>query len=168
MPYEWTSERGEAPGRRLVLWPHRSLPRKGFAAFILVTSAMLTVPLLPLLGSLALWGLLPFLVIAVMAVWWALQHSYRTGEMREALSIGPETVSLRRIEPDGRERVWDCNSHWAQACLYPSEGPVPHYITLRGEGREVELGAFLSEEERKALFPELQTALSRARRGGPG
>lgn len=163
MPYQWTSDRADAPECRLVLWPHRSLSRKGFATFILITSGMLLVPLLPLLGTLALWGLLPFLILAVCAIWWALQSTYRSGKTREALSIDPETVTLCRIDPCGRERNWECNCYWAQACLYPDEGPVPHYITLRGKGREVELGAFLSEDERKALFSEVQTALSRAR-----
>ena len=36
--------------------------------------------------------------------------------------------------------------------LHASGGPVPNYITLRGGDREVELGAFLSEDERIALF----------------
>jgi uncharacterized membrane protein len=38
---------------------------------------------------------------------------------------------------------------------------VPHYVTLRGKGREVEIGAFLSEEERIALFEDLRRVLSR-------
>jgi len=38
---------------------------------------------------------------------------------------------------------------------------VPYYITLRGKGREVEIGKFLSEDERKALFDELNRSLLR-------
>ena len=44
---------------------------------------------------------------------------------------------------------------------YETEGPVPHYITLRGKGREVEIGSFLSEEERIALYDDLLRALKR-------
>jgi hypothetical protein len=40
---------------------------------------------------------------------------------------------------------------------------VPNYLTLKAEGREVELGAFLSEGERVALRGELADRL-RARR----
>jgi uncharacterized membrane protein len=39
--------------------------------------------------------------------------------------------------------------------LYGTEGPLPNYVTLSGNGREVEIGAFLSEDERKSLFKEL-------------
>ena len=40
--------------------------------------------------------------------------------------------------------------------MHETGGPVPHYVTLSGNGREVEIGAFLSEEERVELFSELQ------------
>ncbi len=56
-------------------------------------------------------------------------------------------------------RIRNCNRHWTQVSKYDDEGPVPHYVTLRGKGREVEIGAFLSEEERIALFDDLTRAL---------
>ena len=37
-------------------------------------------------------------------------------------------------------------------------GPVPNYLTLKAKGREVELGAFLSEEERITFGNELSEA----------
>ena len=40
------------------------------------------------------------------------------------------------------------------------QGPLPNYVTLSGNGREVEIGAFLSEDERKSLFKELKSALA--------
>ena len=39
---------------------------------------------------------------------------------------------------------------------------MPHYITLKGKGREVEIGAFLSEEERLSLYDDLNRALRRS------
>lgn len=166
MPYEWTPAPGTAPMTRLRLWPHRSLPKRGFVLFIGVTCAMLLVPLLALLGTGALWGLLPFLMVAVAAVWWAIARSYRSGETHEILSIDPEQAVLVRSNPDGSEQRWQANSYWVEAHIYPKGGPVPHYLTLRGEGREVELGAFLSEPERQSLMIELTSALSHARAGG--
>jgi uncharacterized membrane protein len=48
--------------------------------------------------------------------------------------------------------------------LYGTEGPLPNYVTLSGNGREVEIGSFLSEDERKSLFKELQSALTKYKR----
>lgn len=162
MPYEWTDQPPKGT-RRLTLWPHRSLPRRGFAAFILATFALITVPLYPLLGTVLLWGLLPFLLLAVAGLWWGLERSYRDADIREELTIGPQGIHLLRTDPRGQRREWDCNSYWARATLHATGGPVAHYLTLKGEGREVEIGVFLSEDERKALYGELADALRAAR-----
>jgi uncharacterized membrane protein len=158
MPYEWTSSQ-DAPQARLTLWPHRSLPRRGFAAFVLATFTLITIPLYPLLGTVVLWGLLPFLMLALAGVWWGLEHSYRSARITEVLDIGPEMVHLERTNPRGDVQDWDCNRHWVQVNMHPTGGPVAHYITLKGKGREVEIGAFLSEGERKVLYGELTDAL---------
>lgn len=164
MPYEWNTQDNQQAGpiRRLRLWPHRSLPRRGFAVFILITFGMITIPLYPLLGTITLWGLLPFLLLAVAGVWWGLEKSYRDGALLEELTIDPEAVHLCRTSPRGEVQEWDCPSYWAKVHMHPAGGPVPHYVTLKGKGREVEIGAFLSEEERKALYGELAEALRRA------
>jgi len=39
---------------------------------------------------------------------------------------------------------------------------IPRYLTLRGGGRTIELGAFLTAEEREALAAEIDAALRRA------
>jgi uncharacterized membrane protein len=163
MPYEWSPPASGQATQRLDLWPHQSLPRRGFAWFMLATSVMISIPLFPLLGTAVLWGLLPFLAGAVVLLWWAIEHSYRAGKLHEALIIDDCEVHLTRTDPKGHVQTWDCNCYWAQAQMYPSGGPVAHYITLRGAGREVELGAFLSEDERKILYDELRGALGRAR-----
>jgi uncharacterized membrane protein len=43
--------------------------------------------------------------------------------------------------------------------LHASAGPVPQYLTMKGEGREVELGAFLTAEERRRLAAEITNVL---------
>ncbi len=156
MPYEWQNE---TDLRHLVLWPHRSLPRRGFALFILITFAMLTLPLYPLLGTVVLWGLLPFLLMALAGVWWGLEKSYRTAKMREDLVIDAQEAHLTRTNPNGEVLEWQCNRYWVRVEMHAKDGPVPHYITLSGSDRVVEIGGFLSEEERIALCPEITAAL---------
>ncbi|MBC7131728.1 MAG: DUF2244 domain-containing protein [Roseovarius sp.] len=160
MPYHWsTPPEGAGEETTLTLWPHRSLPRRGFAAFVLATFALICIPLLPLLGTVVLWGMLPFLLLSVGAVWWALEATYRSARLSEVLTLGPGEAQLRRIEANGRVREWRCHRYWAQVRMHPTGGPVPHYLTLAGNGREVEIGAFLTEPERKALHAELCRAL---------
>ncbi|WP_272011267.1 DUF2244 domain-containing protein [Roseovarius sp. ZX-A-9] len=163
MPYEWSPPVVGSPLTRLDLWPHRSLPRRGFAGFMAATCLMISLPLFGLLGTVLLWWLLPFLALAVAGLWWALQSSYASGDMHEALTIDDQAVHLTRTNPGGDVQEWDCNCYWAQVDMYPTGGPVAHYLTLKGDGREVEIGAFLSEGERKALYPELANALQLAR-----
>ncbi|MEH6774797.1 MAG: DUF2244 domain-containing protein [Cereibacter changlensis] len=170
MPYEWIIRSDEAPEQsgasstspafRLHLWPHRSLPRRGFVIFISCTCLLLSLPLLAVLGSPVLWALLPFPALAVGGVWLALDRSYRDGEIVEELTLWPDRLTLARHGPRGQRRDWQANPHWVRLELHRSGGPVPNYLTLRGGPREVEIGAFLSEEERLALHGELQRALS--------
>ena len=154
---------GAAPLAELHLWPYRSLPRRGFAGFIGLTGALLSLPLLASLGSPVLWGLLPFLVLAVAGLWWALSRSYRDGEVIEVLKLWPDRVELTRHDPGQVVREWSANPHWVRLTLHPKGGPVPQYLTLTGDGREVEIGAFLSGPERVALHGELLRALDAIR-----
>lgn len=164
MPYEWFSPSGtKATGgseTRLHLWPYRSLPKRGFVLFIGITAGLIALPLLMLLGSAVLWGLLPFAVLAVAGVWWGLQRSYRDGEIVEDLRLTPDQISLTRHGPHGRRQDWQANPYWVKVTVHKTGGPVPHYLTLKGNGREVELGAFLTEDERLTLANELNAALA--------
>lgn len=143
------------------LWPHNSLPARGMAAFVLSTFTLITIPALPLLGSPILWGILPFTLAAVWGIYWALQRNYKARQINEELVLGETMAQLIRTNPKGDVQEWDCDRYWTQVTKYEDEGPVPHYITLRGKGREVEIGAFLSEEERIELYDDLQRALRR-------
>lgn len=158
MPYRWTTPPSE-PTQELHLWPHESLPPKGMAAFVLTTFTLILIPTLPLLGSPVLWGLLPFLLAAVWAIYFALQRNHKARQIFEVLTLSGDEARLVRTNPNGVRQEWDCNRYWAQVSKYDRDGPVPHYVTLKGMGREVEIGAFLSEEERISLFDDLNQAL---------
>lgn len=163
MPYHWNETPGTHSAQRLTLWPHCSLPPQGFVFFVGATCTLLLLPLLPLLGTVVLWGLLPFLLGAVTLLWWALRKNQRDRAIREELVLAPGHVHLHRHNPRGAPQEWECNSYWAQVTMHPSGGPVPKYVTLKGNGREVEIGAFLSEEERESLYSELQSRLAALR-----
>ena len=122
---------------------------------IMMLFTLITLPLLSLLGTILLWGLFPFAMLVVAALWWALRRSYRDGHIREDLTRDGDMITLTHIPSRGSPKTWCCNIYWARADLHQEGGPVPNYVTLTGNGRTVEIGAFLSEDERKLLFNEL-------------
>ena len=71
---------------------------------------------------------------------------------------------LIRQDPNGDQKEWACSTYWSKLRIYDKEGPVANYITLSGNGREVELGSFLGEDERKELFQELNQLLKKLNR----
>lgn len=167
MPYEWTPSSPDAPNDVAAMarvWPHRSMTPEGFGWFIGVTAALLALPLIGLLGTVVLWGVLPFLLGALWAVWSGLRRNQRDLGLLEELELTAEKISIIRHNPRGPVQSWQANPYWVEVKLHP-KGKVDNYITLRGSDREVELGAFLSPEERLSLHRELQTRLARARAG---
>lgn len=161
MPYDWTRTDSRGGAQELHLWPHQSLAPRGYATFIAATLALVSLPLLMVLGSALLWGLLPFVLLALGGMWLALDRNRRRRQIVEVLTLTGDRAHLVRRDPGGAVREWDCNRYWARPEIHARGGPVPQYVTLRGCGRTVEIGAFLSEDERVSLYDDLVRALGR-------
>lgn len=160
MPYRWTQS-PSPEAQTLTLWPHQALGPRGLVVFISVTAAMFLLPLLSQIGHPGLWVLLPFLVVALAGVWAALARNHKDRMITEVLTLTPTRISLIRKGPRRQSRSWEANPHWVRLTLHATAGPVPQYLTLTGNGREVELGAFLTEDERVALKHDLEYRLAR-------
>jgi len=180
MPVEWTIPKGApaetgaffdwadghgAPMARVVLRPHRSLPRSGFAWFLLIVWGFLLIPLIPLLGTLALWAMLPFLLLVLAGLWFFIERNYKDGALHEIVTLWQDRIEVRRINPRAPDQIWDANPYWVSIRLGPGDRPVENYLTLKGNGREIELGTFLSPEERQNLSDRLNALLVRAKSG---
>jgi len=167
MPYQWipTPPRDAGGAARsaareaLRLWPHRSMTNRGFAIFIGASFALICMPLIAVLGSPVLWGLLPFMVGTLWLAWSMIRWKDRQMELVEELTLWDDRVALVRREARGGERRWEANPYWVQVRLHDKGGPVENYVTLEGGDRKVEIGAFLSPEERAALFDDLSRRL---------
>ena len=173
MPYEWSSPPEHAklsaksshqPGLRLSLRAHNALSREGFAGFIGVTAGFMAVPLLAFLGHAVLGVIAAALGTALCAIWLALKASWRHRQVREEFELWSDLAVLRRINPNGQLQEWRANPYWVEVQISKDDGPVPQYLTLRGGGRVVEIGAFLSQNERPFLATDLQLAFLNAAR----
>lgn len=129
--------------------------------FIGATAGAFALPLLAVVGTVALWFLLPFIAATVALVWAMLKRSWTDGQLREDLTLTHDRVSILRTNPRAPAQRWEANPFWVRTVLHPK--PVENYLTLTGGDREVELGRFLSPEERAALHVVLSDALAKAR-----
>ena len=159
MPYDIRENVKDSQIKIIEVWPYNSLKPKGFVFFLGSTFVLISFPLFNVLGTTVFWGLLPFLLVAFMGVWFALRRSLNDRQILEQLTLSKEEIALIRQNPKGEHKRWVCSPYWAKLKIYETEGPVANYITLTGNGREVELGAFLSEDERKTLYEELEHLL---------
>ena len=159
MPYDIREDIKDTQIKIVEIWPYNSLKPKGFVLFLGSTFVLISFPLFNVLGTTVFWGLLPFLLVAFMGVWFALRRSLNDRQILEQLTLSKEEIALIRQNPKGEHKRWVCIPYWAKLKIYETEGPVSNYITLTGNGREVELGAFLSEVERKTLYEELEQLL---------
>ncbi|MCR9069244.1 MAG: DUF2244 domain-containing protein [Rhodobacteraceae bacterium] len=147
------------PRARLILRPHKSLTPEGFVWFIGLTAALISVPLLSILGNPIFWALLPFILAAVWAIWAALKRSWRDMDVYEEVLIWDDLMRLERHEPRRPLRDWEANPYWVRVAMHQKGAPVPNYLTLQGGAREVELGAFLTPPERVVLKDRLEREL---------
>jgi uncharacterized membrane protein len=155
-------ERQDPPVLALTLWPHRSLSRRGFVRVLILVAVGLALPVVPFIGSKIIFGLLPFVIGALLALYLALRRSYFDGRLTEVVRLWPDLITVERCEPRGTVRRWHANPFWVKTRL-KDNARIEKYLTLEGNGREIELGAFLSPPERVALYRELCTAIGRLR-----
>ena len=159
MPYDIRDDIKNTQIKIIEVWPYNSLKPKGFVLFLGSTFVLISLPLFNVLGTTVFWGLLPFLLVAFLGVWFALRQSLNDRQILEQLTLSREEIALIRQNPTGEHKRWVCSPYWAKLKIYETDGPVANYITLTGNGREVELGAFLTEDERKTLYEELEQLL---------
>jgi len=153
--------RSDTPEWEITLWPNRSLGRTGFRMTMLIAAIGFAIPVLPFVWAGGFWVLLPFVLIAFIALAFAFKANNRHGQMREHVSLWKDLIAVERHEVNGTIKRWSCNPYWMRSRLVKDGGPVDNYLTLIGSDREIELGAFLSPEERLALLADIEAAIKR-------
>jgi len=157
---EWR-DRHDRPLYTALLWPNRSLGPRGHRTVMRIAALGLGLPMLALAGTTVVWGLVPFAAAALGGLWYGFRRNNFDGRLTEEVTVWRDEIRIERREPSGRVLRWSADPMDTRIRL--REGAkVEKYLTLRGAGREVELGAFLSPEERVDLAAEVEAALTRA------
>ena len=144
---------------KLKLWPNRSLSSKGFAITMLLTGTGLAFPIIPIINYKIGLALIPFAFFTFMLLLMSFIMNYRYGKMYEELTISSNLIEIKRVNADGTIKKWSANPYWIKVNLYEKDRRIKNYLTIKGNGREIELGSFLAPYERIELKKKIDTVI---------
>jgi len=141
---------------RVTMWlkPNRALSRRGLRRLIVI----LVVLVLTTAGLGAWQGnvFAPlFALVESVAVAIAFSVAWRAGDRSESITIDTESLEVRFLP--GRRRM-RFQTYWVRVLLEP--GDRHRRLLLSSHGRELEIGAFLAEQERVELSKKLMVLLA--------
>ena len=145
--------------RRIELLPNCSLTPGGAKFFFAgIASVSLTVAGFFVLSG--FWPVLPFAGLELALLAWALSASVRRRHWTQTIDFSDAEIVIDTRGPQGSERdVYP--RHWASVKLVKSRNWHASRLMLGSHGKAREIGAFLTEEERQALYRRLLALVGR-------
>jgi len=151
-----------APLLDVVVYPHRSLRPTGFLVLMGVLCACSFAVGLVLFLSGA-WPVIGFLGVDVLVVYIAFRMNYRAARAYETVRLTPAALEITQVDARGRGRRLTFQPYWLAVDI---DDPPRRdsRLTLRSHGRRLEIGRFLTPQEKLELAQALRRALDEARR----
>lgn len=152
-------------GCRFVVRPNRSLswPQAKRVYLTLASLCMLVAVGFSLMGY---WLVLPFAGAEILLLAVGFYLCALSGCETEVIRIKRDRIAIEK----GRESmrtVWEFDRAWARIELVPARIEwYPSRLVIRSHGKQLQLGAFLTDGERERLARELKRAISLERTSG--
>ncbi|MGI9329407.1 MAG: DUF2244 domain-containing protein [Gammaproteobacteria bacterium] len=97
------------------------------------------------------WPILPFAGLELLALGAALRWSMLQGQRRERIRVDEDCVHVSKTGR-GDTREYEFSRAWTQVKLVKAKQSTwPHRLLLTSKGKAVEVGRFLTEDERESL-----------------
>lgn len=138
------------------LTPHRSLTARALLLVICAFSAM-NLAIAVFWAFHGAWPVLGFLVLDVALLTWAFQMNNRDGRMFERVRVGTACLSVTRQPVRGPAAHWVVAPAWARVERRATA------VRIAAGDRAVQVGTFLSPEERDEFAAALSRALVKVR-----
>jgi uncharacterized membrane protein len=144
-----------------VLWPHRSLPPRGFRLLMLGLGFLSLVAGISFV-SVGAWPICGFFGLDVALLYLAFRISYRSARQRETLRLADDQFTVERVGVYGERRQWRFQPFWLRVVLEerPDES---NRLSLASHGRSLVIGDFLAPPIRRELAASLREVLARWR-----
>ena len=153
---------GEPTFLKMRLVPNRSLDSYGTKVVFAVIACGFLLPIIPFIGSpigttLTIFSGLTFYLFLTL-----LQKNFQQGNTFEEVLILKSKIIVVHKEKNKEQKTWECNPYWTRVNVDFNNPKLKNYLTLTGNGRHIELGTFLSPDERIELKNKIQNALAKA------
>ncbi len=150
------------PATQFVLHHHRSLSPRGFLMLMAALSfvSFVTGVAFCMIGA---WPVMGFFGLDVALVYFAFRLNYKSGRAYEIVDLSPELLTLTRVRPGGEKQAYEMNPYWARVSLTTDRPDGRTSLRIVAQGRELLLGHFLTDEERRDFAQALAGALNTAR-----
>ena len=128
---------------------------------LLLALAVVTLSLAGFVAWQGYWPVLLIAVLQVVLVTWILIRAWQRAWVSDVIDIGPERIRIVRQRHKRRSRI-ELPTAWAVVELERSH--IAWYspmLRLRSGSRKVELGRFLTTEEKQQLAEHLHNAIRR-------
>jgi uncharacterized membrane protein len=146
--------------QRFDLVPHCSLNARGAVVFFV----SLCVPTFVIAGMSALqgfWPVLPFAGLEMAVLAWALKATFDRRREAETITVSDKSICIECLRRNRRCEVV-FSRHWSQVKLRrPLSRLHPCRLTIESQGSALEVGRFLTDEERYGLAVRLQRLVGR-------
>jgi len=151
----------EAPLFEVRLTPHRSLSPRGFViiSWILLLVGFAHGTLFLTIGA---WPVVGFAGLEWLLFWWLFRRHFRGDASAERLSLYRDRLMLENRDAKGAVTRLDLQPYWLRVILEETSA-MSSRLYLASHGRYVEVGRFLSVEERSRLAETLRQELARLR-----
>ena len=114
-------------------------------------------------AALGFWPVLPFAGLELAVLYWAVRWVQRRAEAREYIRVDNAAVRIEKYDREGatRHRAYSFTRSWTQLELRAGNpAHWPSRLFFRSRGRTVEIGAFLTDGERRRLKNRLAELLA--------
>lgn len=147
-----------------VLTPHRSLGPKGFMV-LMATISVISFGTGLMFYMIGAWPVIGFMGLDVALIYIAFKLNFRALRRYETVDLTSDTLTVTRIDPSGRARVWRFNPYWVRLHLEERVGRSSE-LSLASHGTRLVVGSFLTDPEREDFAAALASALREARSPG--
>lgn len=144
------------------LTPYRALGRKGVRNIVLVAVGF-SAPAGLSLYLLGAWPALIGLLGGIVALYVALRFSLRDGTRFEEVTLWPDALTVRQVDPAGRERRVAFNPFYVKLVVDRDDEGQPTSLRLESRKQVLEIGAFLNPDDKKSFAEAFGRALWAAR-----